>query len=106
MPHVLVIYYSRRGALREMANHIARGVEHAGVTARVRTVPEVSPVSEATAPAIPTDGAPYATLDDLPTALDSRSAARRDSAIWRHRSSTSSTVRHRSGCRARSSASR
>src|SRR5712672_1694426 len=65
MPHLLVIYYSRRGALREMANHIARGVERTGVTARVRTVPEVSPVSEATAPAIPADGAPYATLDDF-----------------------------------------
>src|SRR5437762_5506927 len=65
MPHVLVIYYSRRGALREMANQIARGVEHAGATALVRTVPEVSPVSEATAPAIPADGAPYATLDDF-----------------------------------------
>jgi NAD(P)H dehydrogenase (quinone) len=65
MSHVLVIYYSRHGALREMANHIARGVEQAGVTAKVRAVPEVSPVSEATAPAVPADGAPYATLSDF-----------------------------------------
>jgi NAD(P)H dehydrogenase (quinone) len=65
MPDLLVLYYSRHGALRDMADQIARGIEQAGAQARVRTVPEVSPVSEATAPAIPADGAPYATLDDL-----------------------------------------
>jgi NAD(P)H dehydrogenase (quinone) len=65
MPDVLVLFYSRHGALRDMADQIARGIEQAGAQARVRTVPEVSPVSEATAPAIPTAGPPYATLDDL-----------------------------------------
>ncbi|MFL6622287.1 MAG: NAD(P)H:quinone oxidoreductase [Sulfurifustaceae bacterium] len=65
MSDILVLYYSRHGALREMANQIARGIESAGVHARVRTVPEISPVSEATAPAIPADGPPYATLEDL-----------------------------------------
>lgn len=65
MPDILVLYYSRHGALREMANQVARGIESAGVRARVRTVPDVSPLPEATHPAIPQDGPPYATLDDL-----------------------------------------
>ena len=66
MPHVLVLYYSRHGALLEMANQIARGIEGIdGVEARVRTVPEVAAVSEATARPIPERGPPYATLADL-----------------------------------------
>lgn len=66
MPHVLVLYYSRHGALLEMANQVARGIEAAeGVEARVRTVPEVSAVSEATAKPVPEHGPPYATLADL-----------------------------------------
>lgn len=66
MADVLVLYYSRRGAVADMANHVARGVEKvAGMQARLRTVPEVSPNTEATAPPIPTSGAPYATLEDL-----------------------------------------
>ena len=35
------------------------------MSARVRTVPKVSTIIEATAPQIPTDGPPYVTLDDL-----------------------------------------
>ncbi len=43
-----------------------RGVESVdGVAARLRTVPAVSPVTEATAPAVPAAGPPYATHDDL-----------------------------------------
>jgi NAD(P)H dehydrogenase (quinone) len=64
-PDILVLYYSRRGALREMAYQLARGVESGGAQARVRTVPEVSPHTEATGPAVPAEGPPYATLDDL-----------------------------------------
>ena len=45
---ILVLYYSRHGAVREMAQLIARGIGSVnGMTARVRTVPEVSAVSEA-----------------------------------------------------------
>ncbi|HEX7044334.1 MAG TPA: NAD(P)H:quinone oxidoreductase [Burkholderiales bacterium] len=65
MADVLVLYYSRHGALREMAQHVARGIERAGAHARVRTVPEVSPVVESIAPSVPDAGPPYATLDDL-----------------------------------------
>ncbi|MBK1644578.1 NAD(P)H:quinone oxidoreductase type IV [Thiocapsa imhoffii] len=65
MRYILVLYYSRFGATAEMAHQIARGVESAGYEARLRTVPPVSTVCEATAAPIPDQGAPYATLDDL-----------------------------------------
>ncbi len=64
-PYVLVLYYSRHGATREMARHIAQGVERAGLEARLRTVPAVSADCEATAPDIPERGDLYASLDDL-----------------------------------------
>jgi NAD(P)H dehydrogenase (quinone) len=66
MPDILVLYYSRHGAVAEMANQIARGIESVGnVHARVRTVPDVAPVTEIAASAVPPEGAPYVTLDDL-----------------------------------------
>jgi len=65
MSYLLVLYYSRYGATAEMAHLIARGSEEAGLTARLRTVPEVSTVCEATEDSIPDSGAPYASLDDL-----------------------------------------
>lgn len=49
-----------------MANVIARGVESVGdMSARVRTVPAVSPVTEATENPIPDNGPLYATHQDL-----------------------------------------
>jgi NAD(P)H dehydrogenase (quinone) len=66
MGEILVLYYSRYGATREMAQRVARGVEQvAGMTARLRTVPAVSTVCEATEDSIPDEGAPYASVDDL-----------------------------------------
>jgi len=66
MKEILVLYYSRYGAVREMALLVARGIAQvAGVSARVRTVPAVSAVSEAVAPGVPDAGAPYAELKDL-----------------------------------------
>ncbi len=67
-PYVLVLYYSRHGATRDMALQIARGVELAGqdkICARIRTVPAVSAVSEATEAEIPEQGAIYCSPDDL-----------------------------------------
>lgn len=65
-PWILVLYYSRHGATRDMALRIARGIESvAGMEARVRTVPAVSAVTAPVAPAVPDSGAPYATEDDL-----------------------------------------
>ncbi len=63
--YILVLYYSRQGATAEMARLIARGVEQGGLEARLRTVPEVSTICEATADSIPDQGAPYASLEDL-----------------------------------------
>ncbi|MEW7981820.1 MAG: NAD(P)H:quinone oxidoreductase [gamma proteobacterium symbiont of Phacoides pectinatus] len=66
MSYILILYYSRYGGTAHMARQIARGVEEVeGMEARLRTVPEVSAVCERTAPAIPDEGAPYSTLDDL-----------------------------------------
>jgi NAD(P)H dehydrogenase (quinone) len=66
MPYVLILYYSRFGATAEMARLIARGVEEIpGMEARLRTVPPVSTVCEATADTIPAGGPPYADLEDL-----------------------------------------
>lgn len=63
---VLVLYYSHHGAVRELAHHIARGIEQTpGITARLRTVPKVSAVCEATQAAIPDEGAPYVEACDL-----------------------------------------
>ncbi len=66
MTSILVLYYSRYGAVKQMAQHIARGIESVPqVEARIRTVPSVSPKTEAVEPAIPESGATYVTLDDL-----------------------------------------
>ncbi len=66
MSYILILYYSRYGATAEMARLIARGVEEVpGIEARLRTVPAVSTVCEATEDTIPDAGAPYADLDDL-----------------------------------------
>ena len=66
MLKILVLYYSRSGHTAAMAKQIARGVEEAGDTeAILRTVPPVSSTAEAVDPAIPEQGAPYASLDDL-----------------------------------------
>jgi len=66
MNDILVLYYSGGGAVAEMADYVARGIESvAGAHARMRTVPDVSPVSEAIAAPVPDTGHPYATLDDL-----------------------------------------
>jgi NAD(P)H dehydrogenase (quinone) len=63
---LLVLYYSRHGSTRQLAEMIAQGIESvAGCDARLRTVPAVSPVSEATQPDIPGSGAPYVELSDL-----------------------------------------
>ncbi len=65
-PYILVLYYSRTGQTAEMASQIARGISKVtGMDARIRTVPPVSPDTEASVPAVPDDGAPYATRQDL-----------------------------------------
>jgi NAD(P)H dehydrogenase (quinone) len=63
---ILVLYYSRHGKTRRLAELIAQGIEGVpGVEARLRTVPAVSSVAEAVEPDIPGSGAPYVELEDL-----------------------------------------
>ena len=63
---ILVLYYSHHGSVRELARHIARGIEQTpGIAARLRTVPRVSAVCEATEAPIPDEGAPYVETRDL-----------------------------------------
>ncbi len=64
-PYVLVLYYSRHGATRTMAKHIARGIEQSGIEARLRTVPAISSNCEATEPEIPDEGDLYCTEKEL-----------------------------------------
>ncbi len=66
MNDILVLYYSRRGAVAQMAQQVARGIEKIPpMHARLRTVPEVSPMPERSANSVPASGPPYVTLDDL-----------------------------------------
>jgi NAD(P)H dehydrogenase (quinone) len=63
---ILVLYYSRHGSTRKLAELLAQGIESVkGCDALLRTVPSVSAVSEATEPDVPADGAPYVELSDL-----------------------------------------
>jgi NAD(P)H dehydrogenase (quinone) len=63
---VLVLYYSRFGATEALAREVCHGIDSVtGAESRLRTVPPVSTVIEATDPEIPQSGPPYATKDDL-----------------------------------------
>lgn len=63
---ILVVYYSLSGSTRNLALVLARGINSlAGCEALLRTVPKVSAECEATAAAIPDEGAPYVTLEEL-----------------------------------------
>ncbi|RMF95020.1 MAG: NAD(P)H:quinone oxidoreductase [Gammaproteobacteria bacterium] len=66
MSEILILYYSLHGSTAKLAAQVARGVNAvSGARATLRTVPPVSPDTEATAAAVPDSGAPYATQDDL-----------------------------------------
>ena len=65
-PFILVLYYSRHGATRRLAELIAQGIDGTpGVRARLRTVPPVAVTTEVAAPPVPESGSPYAELSDL-----------------------------------------
>lgn len=65
-PYILVLYYSRHGKTAQLAKQIARGVEKVtGMEAHLRTVPPVSPATDATLPAVPDSGAVYCSADDV-----------------------------------------
>ena len=63
---ILVLYYSRDGAVSEMAQMIAQGIESvSGCHARLRTVAPISTVCETSGDSIPAQGPPYVALNDL-----------------------------------------
>jgi NAD(P)H dehydrogenase (quinone) len=66
MSDVLVLYYSRYGATESLAREVCRGVDSVkGMAARLRTVPAVSAVCEASEDSIPDAGPPYVSASDL-----------------------------------------
>lgn len=66
MKEILVLYYSRYGSTLNLARQICRGIDAVdGAASRLRTVAPVLTVCEATAPAVPDSGAPYAEYSDL-----------------------------------------
>jgi len=64
-PYVLVLYFSRNGHVKMLAEQIALGIESTGMEARLRTVPAVSTVCETSESDIPDTGHIYCTDDDL-----------------------------------------
>jgi len=66
MSEILVLYYSRSGATEALAREVCKGIDAVpGMSARLRTVPAVSAVSEALEADVPESGPPYATPADL-----------------------------------------
>ena len=66
MAEILILYYSAGGSVRRMAELLAEGVERApGAQAKLRTVPQLAPVTQAAAPVVPPEGAPYCEMKDL-----------------------------------------
>jgi NAD(P)H dehydrogenase (quinone) len=66
MNEILVLYYSRQGSTAALARQICRGVETVpGMQARLRTVAPVAVSTERLDPAVPLEGPPYATHEDL-----------------------------------------
>jgi NAD(P)H dehydrogenase (quinone) len=75
MNEILVLYYSRQGSTAALARQVCRGVESvSGMQARLRTVAPVAASTERFDPAVPSEGPPYATHDDLKFFLDGTSA--------------------------------
>lgn len=66
MTDVLILYYSRFGATEALAREVCAGVDAVpDMNSRLRTVPPVSTVAEATDAIVPESGPPYATSEDL-----------------------------------------
>ncbi len=64
-PYILVLYYSKYGTTRQMAHLIAEGIEQQGITAKIRTVPDIAAVTTANQPSVPEAGELYCELEDL-----------------------------------------
>lgn len=62
---VLILYYSKTGHTRSMAQAIAQGVQNIGLNAQLRTVPELTTSVQVAESSIPEQGDIYCTLNDL-----------------------------------------
>src|ERR1700688_1388744 len=66
MNEILILYYSRQGSTAALARQICRGVEGVGgMRARLPTAAPVQATIDRPDPAVPDDGPPYATHEDL-----------------------------------------
>ena len=66
MSDVLVLYYSTNGATEALAREVCNGVDSIkDMASRLRTVPPVSAVCEASEDTVPKSGPPYVTSADL-----------------------------------------
>lgn len=62
---ILILYYSRNGSTKLIAEKIAQGVEQSGSDGLLRTVPNISVNCEKTEDDIPSLGAVYVTKSDI-----------------------------------------
>jgi len=66
MCRILILFHSSSGNVESMSRQVERGVDAVpGCEALIKTVPTVSASSEASEPAVPASGAPYASLEDV-----------------------------------------
>ncbi|MDH5620964.1 MAG: NAD(P)H:quinone oxidoreductase [Gammaproteobacteria bacterium] len=66
MSDILVLYHSRNGTTEALAREVCRGVDSVkGMAARLRTVANVSPLTEASENPVPLSGPPYVAAADL-----------------------------------------
>lgn len=63
--YVLILYYSQNNSTKALAKQIARGVEQAGWSAKLRTVPKVTTSTQTAEPSVPEDGDIYCTQEEL-----------------------------------------
>jgi len=66
MTDILVLYYSRNGMTEALAREVCHGVDAvSGMAARLRTVPQVSAVTETLEDSVPASGPPFASPADI-----------------------------------------
>lgn len=65
MTDILVLYYSRHGSTARLAQAIGTGIEAAGCTARIRTVPPIREYQSSEVTPIPDNGPPFVSRHDL-----------------------------------------
>jgi len=66
MTNVLVLYYSKNGRTQKLAENIARGIEQAGSHAVIRTVPEISAITNIqNKPSVPENGHIFVSKSDV-----------------------------------------